>query len=273
LWDRWRWTSIAIGFTLAAVADLISIGVGVVPVAYVNYVFVWATVHQLGYAWLDGAVEGVPRRLALMLSGLAGALALVIAGPYPVAMVGVQSGLTNSSPPRLTLALLAMFQAGLVLLAEPRLRRLMRSRGLWTGVVVVSSRTMTLYLWHLTAMILVIAFSLGLDGLGLSIEPTSSVWWLTRPLWVIVLVAMTSLLAIIFGRFERPGPDHRRSPAPWRPLLAVAMVCAGLGGLASSGVADGDGMNGLILTLPIAGIVIGGIAGSSGSIWTDRQPV
>jgi hypothetical protein len=43
-------------------------------------------------------------------------------------------------------------------------------------------------------------------------------------------------------------------------VLAVVGICAGLGLLAAIGIADGEGLNGLVLSLPIIGVVIGGVS-------------
>jgi hypothetical protein len=260
LWERYGWWSIGAGIALAAVADLLAIGLGWVAVGFLNYVLVWGTVHQLGYAWVDGEIAGIWRRVALAAFGFAATVALVNLGPYPTVMVGLETtGLTNTFPPRVTLAFLGIFQAGLVLLLEPALRRLMRRPALWTFVVAVSAQIMTLYLWHLTAMIVAIGVGLALGGFGFGIEPLTGLWWATRPVWFAVLAVITAGLMAVFARFERPVPDPRPAPPWWRPVLAVALVCAGLGFLAALGIADEDGLNGLILTLPVIGVIVGGI--------------
>jgi hypothetical protein len=64
----------------------------------------------------------------------------------------------------------------------------------------------------------------------------------------------------VFGRFETPVDDLRPAPHWWRPVLAVAGICAGLGLLAAIGIADADGLNGLVLSLPILGVFLGGIS-------------
>ena len=261
LWERFGWWSITGGLVLGGLADLLSIGGGIVPAGFLNYVFVWATVHQLGYAWVDGRLEGVGRRLLLLAIGLSATLALVALGPYPIAMVGLDTAqVTNSYPPRVTLSFLGVFQAGLVLLLEPALERMMSGIGAWTGVVVVSARIMTLYLWHLTAMVIVIGLALVVGGWGFGVEPLSGAWWLTRPVWFAALTIPTLGLMALFGRFERPERDSRPAPVWWRPVLAVVLICAGLGFLAAIGIADEQGLNGLVLSLPIVGVVIGGVA-------------
>jgi hypothetical protein len=261
IWDRWGWLTIFSGVALAAVCDWLSIGIGLVPVGFLNYLFVWGTVHQLGYAWLDGTLDGLRKRVLMAVVGLVGTLLLVGLGPYPVAMVGLDTTeITNSYPPRVTLAFLGIFQAGVVLALEGPLRRLAMGRAIWTFVVGVSTRIMTLYLWHLTSMVIVIGMSLLAGGFGLGIAPLTTAWWLTRPLWFLVLGAVTVGLVALFGRFESPVEDLRPAPPWWRPLLAVVAICAGLGLLAAIGIADADGLNGLVLSLPIIGVILGGVA-------------
>jgi hypothetical protein len=165
-----------------------------------------------------------------------------------------------------TLVFLGFFQAGIVLLAEPVLQRWVSRLGPWTGIVLISSRIMTLYLWHLTAMVIVIGIGLTVNGFGFGIEPLTGLWWLTRPIWFGVLAIPTLMLIVVFGRYERPRTDSRRAPPWWRPVLAVVLICAGLGFLAAIGIADDDGLNGLVLSLPILGVVLGGI-----STWPGRE--
>lgn len=261
VWERLGWWSIFGGVALAGVADISSVGFGLVPAGFANYLFVWGTVHQLGYAWVDGRLEGVSRRLGLGVVGFVGALALVWLGPYPIAMVGLDTAqITNSYPPRVTLAFLGMFQAGLVLLFEPLLDRAMRRSGAWAFVVAVSAQIMTLYLWHLTAMIILIGIGLAAGGAGFGVEPLTGGWWATRPLWFAVLAVLTVGLVAVFGRFERPSRDERPAPHAWQPVLAVVFICAGLGLLAAIGIADADGLNGVILSLPVIGVIVGGIS-------------
>ena len=263
LWEGIGWWSIAAGLAAAAAVDAVAIGLEIEAIGYLNYVAVWGTVHQLGFAWLDGRLGSPRRRLGAAAAALAALVAVVWAGPYPVAMVGLDAAeVTNSSPPRVTLVLLGVFQAGLLLAAERPLRRFLERRRPWRAVVAVSAQIMTLYLWHLTAMVVVIGASLLAGGWGLEAEPVTGPWWAGRLMWFAVVAAPTLFFVAVFGRFERPRPDLRPAPAWWRPLLAVAGVCAGLGLLAAVGIADDAGLNGLILALPVLGVVLGGVGGA-----------
>jgi hypothetical protein len=121
---------------------------------------------------------------------------------------------------------------------------------------------MTLYLWHLTAMIVVIAAAVTAGGFGLGLAPNTSSWWLTRPVWFAVLSVVTVLLALVFARFERPGPDSRPEPQAWRPVLTVLLTCFGLAMLAYGGIADSEGIHGLVLAAPLLGVMLGGVGGA-----------
>jgi fucose 4-O-acetylase-like acetyltransferase len=268
-WERWGWWSVAVPALIAGLNDLISIGVHIEWVGYLNYLFVWGTVHSFGYAWADSRLGGLSHRLLASLSGLTATALLVGLGPYPVAMVGIDNvGITNSQPPKLTLLTLAVFQAGLLLALEGRARKMLSKERTWAATILVNGRIMTLYLWHLTAMLALIGGSLLLGGWGLAVPVDTAAWWLTRPLWMLALVIATLPFLIVFGRYERPHADNRPPPPVWRPLLAVVATCAGLALLAKYGIADADGLNGSALTLPFAAAMAGGIGGAR---WWQRR--
>jgi hypothetical protein len=203
------------------------------------------------------------------LAGLVALAALVAWGPYPVAMVGLDTAdVTNSQPPKVTLIALALFQAGLLLALEGPARRFLAVERRWAATILINGRIMTLYLWHLTAMVGLIGLLAFLGGPGLGIPVDTPVWWITRPIWFLALVVVTLPFLAVFGRYERPHTDRRPHPAAWRPILAVICACAGLGLLAFYGIADEDGLNGVALTLPLAGLIAGGVGGAR---WWERR--
>lgn len=262
-WDRFGWASLTVSAGLAGLMDVLALGFGFIPAGFLNYVFVWGTVHGLGYAWVDSRLGGVTRRLAMAVAGLLATGALVVAGPYPVAMVGLTTqGVNNSQPPKVTLIALALFQAGLFLAFEGPVRRWLARDRVWAPVVMINGRIMTVYLWHMTAMVLVIGGLLMANGAGLELEVNSALWWLTRPLWLVALSAITLPFIVGFGRFERPRQDSRPAPSAWRLVIAGTLICAGLGYLAASGAANDQGLHGLVLALPFLAVVAGGIGGA-----------
>jgi fumarate reductase subunit D len=127
---------------------------GHAPLAYLNLVFVWLGVHQLGFLYADGTLHRYGWPLAGF--GLAALIALTTLGPYPVSMVGVPGDrISNMSPPTLALAAHAIWLTGLVLLLrEPAGRWLARAR-VWRAVVAGNGLAMTAFLWHLSAAFVV----------------------------------------------------------------------------------------------------------------------
>jgi hypothetical protein len=266
LWEKFGWYSIIAGIALAGVVDAVSIGLWQPLLGYPNYLLVWASFHQVGYAWLDGRLgeagtaSARVRRLVLAVIGLVGLGLLVGLGPYPVSMITAGTDeISNSSPTRVTMAFLGMGQSGLVLLLEGPLRRLLQRPGIWFATVLVNRRIMTWFLWHLTALVGLAFLLLARGGFGLGPEPLSGIWWATRPLWALVLLGITGVLVLVFGRFEDPRPDPRPAPAAWRPVAAMICVVAGLAVLAQVGVVTSDGSLTFWPLLPVVGMTVFGM--------------
>ena len=259
-WERFGFASFW-AFAGAAVAvDALFFAADQKALGWVNYLFVWSAVHQLGYAWGDGRFKSGKLGPVYFASGLLLLLALTSRfGPYPRAMVGVPGEpISNTTPPKITLLALAVTQGGLLLSLQSAARRWLARPAPWTATILVNGMIMTIYLWHLTAMLAVIAISSALGGLGLRLEPGGNAWWSTRPLWHAVLVLALLPLALVFGRFERPKSRKGASPHPARLLIGAALICAGLALLALHGI-GGDGPLGLrpvVLAATFAGAAL-----------------
>ena len=254
LWERLGSWSVVGGVLLSLAIDAASIGTGEILIGFANYLVAWATVHQLGYAWLDGALSSRLRRIALAALGFAGLLLAVGVGPYPVSMIGIDGAeLNNSMPTRITMLLLGMFQGGVILLAEKPLARWLQGRRAWLATVAVNARIMTLYLWHLTAMVLVIGLSLLLGGFGMGIEPNTALWWATRPVWIAVLAVVVLGFVALGGRFENPTRDTRPAPPAWLAVLACVLTCGGLAVMAKFGIVSDAGVQWWWPALPLVG--------------------
>jgi hypothetical protein len=260
VWGRLGWWAVAGLLALGGLVDLVSIRTGSDLAGFPNYVLVFGAVHMVGFAWLHGRLRGIRIRLLLAAIGAIGTVLLVWLGPYPVSMVGLDNAtLNNSFPTRVTLGFLGLLQGGLLLALEPVLQRWLERPRPWRFTILVNARIMTLYLWHLTAMVLVIGVSLLLGGFGLGLEPLSAAWWATRPLWWAVLAAVTVGFIAVFGRFESPVKDERPAPPMWLAILACVAMCAGLGVMAMFGIVDKDGVNWWWPLVPIAGLLLPGM--------------
>ena len=128
--------------------------------------------------------------------------------------------------------------------------------------VLVNQRIMTWFLWHLTVMVGVAHLLLALDARALLPKPLSGVWWATRPVWAVVLLALTGAVVLVMGRFEEPRPDERPAPAVWKPLLAAVTVIAGLAVMASVGTVSESGVTWWWPLVPVAGMVVFRVVGT-----------
>lgn len=183
---------------------------------YGNFVFGWLLMHQLGFAWRTGRLR-LPwaGAVSLLCGGLVALIMLTVVGPYPVSMINMPGQrIQNMSPPSLALLSLAAAQLGLVLLLRGPAERMLRREGPWTLVVALNSVILTVFLWHLTAVILL---SGALDALGLLPTPPagSLAWWLWRIPWVILLALFLTPLVAGFGPIEAHA-GRRRAPPPAR---------------------------------------------------------
>jgi hypothetical protein len=256
LWDRFGFVSVVAGVGASVLVDAVSLGLDEPWIGWLNYLFIWGTVHQLGYAWRGERLSS-GLRWALAIVGLAGLGVLTQAFGYPVSMVGVPGAAVNNTlPPRLPLLALGMLQTGLLLAGETRLNRWLHGERPWTATVLVTSMIMTIYLWHLTAMVLLLAGLLAIDGFGLHVAAGSGLWWATRPAWLAAVAVITIPTVLGMARFERPRGEVAPPPA-WRGISAVVLVCLGLALLAYYGVGGPDGVNWIALGLPMAGALVG----------------
>jgi fucose 4-O-acetylase-like acetyltransferase len=260
--------AVALGLGAAAV-DLVGRLPGLAAVGNLNFLLVWLFAHQLGFLYADGTLTGWSRRahLAMAAGGLAALTGLTASGVWPASMVGLPGDrVSNMNPPSLCIVALTVWLVGLAMLVrEPVGRWLGRPRP-WAVVVAAGSTLMTLFLWHLTALVLAV---LVLHPLGLAeATPGDPAWWALRPLWLLAPAAMLAPLVAVFARLERPRPARRdAATAPAgavgppagarldRVLLAaagMAGVVLGLLGVAVAGVWPLDGPAGNLAGLRIA---------------------
>ncbi|MFI2714577.1 acyltransferase [Micromonospora sp. NPDC018662] len=236
----------AVLVVLVALGDLGRL-VGPAGLADGNYLFAWLAVHQLGFAWFDARSPEHSRRRRLPLSRRAGAVLLVgglvalvlltVVGPYPVAMLHVPGErLDNAAPPSLALLAAATAQLGLILLLRRPAGRWLRRPGPWRVVIAVNAVVLTVFLWHLTAAILLIGL---LDALGVLPTPPvgSAAWWGWRIPWLLALAVMLAALVAVFGPVEaRTRRPRATGPADvggrrLRTTLAVVGYAALVAGL------------------------------------------
>lgn len=129
--------------------------------------------------------------------------------------------ISNLAPPTAPAVAHAVAQVCMVLLAREAIVRWATGPGR-SVVAWLSRRSMTVYLWHLTAMFIVVGLVMVLGGEPLP-APWSAEWWGSRPVWFVAFGLTLSGLVVIFGRFEGPR-KHRTVTSTPAPPQSVAVT-------------------------------------------------
>ncbi|WP_179471746.1 acyltransferase family protein [Mycolicibacterium vinylchloridicum] len=204
--------------------------------------------QALGFAnlavWLIPGMFGVAYRRGLLhrsgtlpaaLAMLAVNVALVTLGPYSLSLVGIEGQrLTNMSPPSLLLAGHAIMMCCLIIAAIPAIGRWARQPRVWWLTAIGNSGAMTLYLWHMPALL----------GVHLLFDVTGHPRYPGRPdflaISVVQLLLMAVLVAVLFVTLRPlennplPGWDGPVAVSGARSVGVGILLCvAGIATLAS----------------------------------------
>jgi len=128
---------------------------------------------------------------------------------------------------------------------------------------------MTIYLWHITVMVVIVGLLYLAGGIGLGVEPATTQWWLLRPLWIGLLIAVLIPVALPLSVIERQGRSTEAGvPSAARQVAGALLLCLGVALLAMFGY-GGSPIPNLVLgpveldvgsfVLVIAGAAISGL--------------
>lgn len=233
----------------AATAVDLAVRSDVPLVGYANYALVWAVPTVLGFAWGDGRLDRAAGRIGMPVAALAGLVVAVLWLGWPVSMIRVAAA-GGPNVPVVTLALLGCIQTGLALAVRGPVDAWLRRPGPWTAVVRINTVAMTVYLWHLTLMVLVVGV-LALTGSWWSVPPLSAAWWLTRPLWLGGLVGLLVPAVLVLLPIEHSVPTPRRHGtgrvAGACMLAATAAAAGATAAMTVGGVLGAPGLAGAVV--------------------------
>ena len=264
---RWGLAVPAVMAVGAAGVDAVVLGLHLPVIGFANYLLVWGSMHQWGFAWQDGSPAPPPvRPLALAAAGAALLAGLLTVGPFPVDMIGAGERVGNTSPPSIALLAFAAAQAGLLLALEPAGLRLLARRRWWRTVRRLNTYVMNVYLWHMTPVILV---ATAFYATGVMPQPAvgTALWWELRPAWFALLTVVLAPLAVAITWAERPLrliPAGPGSPGHWSPVLlalGLAAVMTALARLAIYGFAPSGNPPVLVLASYACGFLLALLAG------------
>ena len=235
------------GLLAAAVAvEVVSRGFGIGIVGWLQFPLVWGSVHQLGFFWQDGSLRAAGRRTwaALAVGGLGGLLLVSwVLDLYPLSMVGVPGEVrSNNTPPSLAIVLLAVGHLGLLMLAHRRLSGWLTRAVVWRTTARLGAMAMSVYLWHLTAMVALFGTALVVPGGArwLAAPANTAAWWSARPLWLVAFAAVTLLVVRLVVPVERATVAavarlRGRHLDGWPVVVATVLACAAMASFAGQG--------------------------------------
>ena len=153
---------------------------------------------------------------------------LVSLGPYEVSLVGNQGQhLPNQTPPSLLMAGHAIVLSTLAITAAPAITRWAQRPRAWWLVAIGNSGAMTLYLWHMPALL---GMHLVFDALGYPrYDPSSPGFVVLSVVQMLLMVALVGVLFVVLRPLENnplPGWDGGFVAAPGVRSAAVgALLC------------------------------------------------
>lgn len=140
---------------------------------YLN-MMAWLIPGMFGVAYRRGLLDG-RAALRLGLAMLGANVALLAFGPYELSLVGIEGQrIANMTPPSLLLAGHAIMMCAFAIAAAPAINRWARRPRVWWLAAIGNSGAMTLYLWHMPALLLM---HLAFDYLGFPAIRAIRTWW------------------------------------------------------------------------------------------------
>jgi hypothetical protein len=223
-------------YAIVAVVDIIRTnGEGLTALGYLNLV-VWLIPGILGVGYRRRLLTG-RAALAVGLVALGLNLMLLWLGPYEVSLVGIAGQqLPNMTPPSALLAGHAIMMCAFAIAAAPAIARWAQRPRVWWLVASGNSGAMTLYLWHMPALL---GMHLVFDALGHPrYDPGAPDFVVLSVVQLVLMVALVGALLVALRRLENnplPGWDGGFVAGPgWRSAAVGTLLClAGAATLAS----------------------------------------
>ncbi|HET6734641.1 acyltransferase family protein [Mycobacterium sp.] len=180
--------AVVAAYACVAVVDAVRINVdGYSALGYLNMT-AWLIPGMLGVAYRRGLLKGrAPLTVGVVMFAVN--LALMVFGPYELSLVGIETQqLKNMTPPSLLLAGHAIMMCAFAIAAMPAIARWAQRPRVWWLTAIGNSGAMTLYLWHIPALL---ATHLVFDYLGYPrFDPAS-------PSFIVLSVAQLAIMAAL----------------------------------------------------------------------------
>ncbi len=206
LHERAKWATAGCLATAVILADAGRFTLDVELLGYFNTAMVWVLIHQFGYFYRDGTLLRLDNAGAAAVAATgAGVLAAITAlGPYPRPMVSTPGHeFSNILPTTVAIPAVGLLQLGILLLVRKRVSRWLQKIEAWRVVIAANSVILTVFVWHMTALLVVLVSYRAIGGEPLA-HP-SLAWWDQRWFWLVAPAVVLAVFVAAFGRFETSG--------------------------------------------------------------------
>lgn len=222
-------------YAFVMAVDVIRLHVpGLALLGYLNMV-AWVIPGLFGVAYRRGLLDGrAAAKLGLLMLGAN--LALLWFGPYELSLVGIEGQrIANMTPPSLLLAGHAVMMCAFAIAAAPAIARWAQRPRVWWLAAIGNSGAMTLYLWHMPALL---AMHLVFDGQGWYRYPGQPNLLALSVIQLSLMVAIVGVLFLVLRPLENnplPGWDGAvtAEPGPRSAAAGVLLCLAGAATLAA----------------------------------------
>jgi Acyltransferase family len=234
-------------YGLIVVIDVLRINVGgLSALGYLNIV-VWLIPGMFGVAYRRGLLGGRAAIAVAALTFVVNVL-LVRLGPYELSLVGYQGQrLPNMTPPSALLAGHAIMMCALAIAVAPAISRWAQRPRVWWLAAIGNSGAMTLYLWHMPALL---GMHLVFDALGLPRYDMHAPGFIALSVeQVVLMTVMVGVLFVALRPLENnplPGWDGGFVAGPGVRSAAVGTLLCIAGGATLVSVRWGLKDDGLI---------------------------
>ena len=227
--------AVLVGYAMTAVVDVVRINdAGMSWLGYAN-LSVWLLPGMFGVAYRRGLLRP-PAAAVLGVTMLAVNVALLRFGPYELSLVGIEGQhLKNMTPPSLLMAGHAIMMCAFAIAAAPAIARWAGRPRVWWFTAIGNSGAMTLYLWHMPALL---GMHLAFDHLGLPRYPGHSHLLALSIAQLVIMAALVAGLFVALRPLENnplPYWDGGTVTAARSTAVGTLLCVAGAATLASVG--------------------------------------
>ncbi|HEX6336869.1 MAG TPA: acyltransferase family protein [Jiangellaceae bacterium] len=201
-----KWATVACLAALVVASDVGRFTLDVEALGWFNTAMAWVLIHQFGYFYRDGTLLrlDLAGAAAVAAAGAGVLAAITTVGPYPRSMVSTPGQeFSNILPTTVAIPAVGLLQLGILLLARKRVSRWLEKVDAWRMVIAANSVVLTVFVWHMTALLVVLVLYRAIGGELLAFP--SRAWWDQRWFWLVAPALVLALFVAAFGRFETSG--------------------------------------------------------------------